>query len=398
ETYYLISTEPSATKGTIGWVHADDVKSYTHEGVDKKSKTLYLNGEGNARSKAWGGSKDFIHSDLSDYAGDQLHVNLTEKVGNNTWYRGKINGEGQNVWLHSSFVFKSEENKTSKLARINNNQVKIYKSIQGDTFEAGSKHTRITYYVKKEAEVSGEIYYLISSKPSATKGTIGWVHADDVKSYTHKGVDKKSKTLYLNGEGNARSKAWGASKEFVHSSLTKFKGDEFNVDLTEKVGNNTWYRGKINGKGEKVWLHSNFVGKKTIVIDAGHGGYDQGTSGNGLIEKDVTLDISKRIKKMLESDGYTVIMTRSKDEYVSLKDRTDLANKAAADLFISIHVNAGGGEGIETWWYQKGYKPKESETLAKIIQEEVIKETKANNRGTKNGNLHVNRESKMPSS
>src|SRR5699024_2277243 len=157
ETYYLISTEPSATKGTIGWVHADDVKSYTHEGVDKKSKTLYLNGEGNARSKAWGGSKDFIHSDLSEYADDQLQVNLTEQVGNNTWYRSKINGASQNVKIHTSFVFNPEENKTSKLALINNNHVKSYKSIQADTFEAGSNHTRTAYYVKKQAEVSGEI-------------------------------------------------------------------------------------------------------------------------------------------------------------------------------------------------------------------------------------------------
>src|SRR5699024_12841844 len=107
---------------------------------------------------------------------------------------------------------------------------------------------------KRPGELLEEYKYTISSEQSDNKATIGWVQADDVKSYTHKGVDKKSKTLYLNGEGNARSKAWGASKEFVHSSLTKFKGDEFNVDLTEKVGNNTWYRGKINGKGEKVWL------------------------------------------------------------------------------------------------------------------------------------------------
>src|SRR5699024_11629549 len=75
-------------------------------------------------------SKDFIHSDLSDYAGDQLHVNLTEKVGNNTWYRGKINGEGQNVCLHSSFVFKPEENTTSKLVRINYDKYKVYTYIQ----------------------------------------------------------------------------------------------------------------------------------------------------------------------------------------------------------------------------------------------------------------------------
>src|SRR5699024_6784442 len=123
ETCYLVSTEPSATKGTIGWVHAGDVKSYAHEGVDKKSKTLYLNGEGNARSKAWGGSTDFIHSDLSDCCDDHLQVNVTERVGETTWYRGKIRGEGENVWLHSNFVFNAEESNTSKLVRINNDHV-----------------------------------------------------------------------------------------------------------------------------------------------------------------------------------------------------------------------------------------------------------------------------------
>src|SRR5699024_12340438 len=102
---------------------------------------------------------------------------------------------------------------------INNDQKQVKESTQRNASEAGSKHTPSNYYVKKEAEVSGETYYLISTEPSATKGTIGWVHADDVKSYTHEGVDKKSKTLYLNGEGNARSKAWGASKDFVLSDL-----------------------------------------------------------------------------------------------------------------------------------------------------------------------------------
>src|SRR5699024_4003095 len=151
--------------------------------------------------------------------------------------------------------------KTSKLVRINNDQVKVYESIQGDAFEAGSKHTRITYYVKNEAEVSGETYYLVSTEPSATKGTIGWVHAGDVKSYAHEGVAKKPKTLDLNGEGNARSNDWGGSKDFIHSDLSDYAGDQLHVNLTEKVGNNTWYRGKINGEGQNVWLHSNFVFK-----------------------------------------------------------------------------------------------------------------------------------------
>src|SRR5699024_4264004 len=213
----------------------------------------------------------------------------------------------------------------------------------------------------------------------------------------------KFKTFYLNGKGNTRSKAWGAKGDQIHSDLSDKVGELIEVNKTEKVGNNTWYRGKINGKGKNVWVHSNFVDgeKGTIVIDAGHGGSDPGASGNGLKEKDITLDVSKRVKKMLESDGYTVVMTRTKDESVTLKNRTDLANEINADLFISIHVNSCGScgaTGIETWWYNKGHKPNESKKLAQALQEEVIKETNAKNRNTKNGNLHVNRESKMPSS
>src|SRR5699024_450544 len=89
---------------------------------------------------------------------------------------------------------------------------------------------------------------------------------------------------------------------------------------------------------------------------------------------------------------------RSDDEYVKLDDRTEIANKANADLFISIHGNAGGGEGIETFWYSEGPQSKESEALASEIQKELIKKTGAKDRSVKDGNLHVNRESKMPSS
>src|SRR5699024_6268791 len=128
---------------------------------------------------------------------------------------------------------------------------------------------------------------------------------------------------------------------------------------------------------------------KTIVIDAGHGGSDPGTSANGIVEKILVLDIAKRVEKLLKNAGYNVIMTRSDDEYVKLDDRTEIANKANADLFISIHGNAGGGEGIETFWYSEGPQSKESEALASEIQKELIKKTGAKDRGVKDGNLHV---------
>ncbi len=80
---------------------------------------------------------------------------------------------------------------------------------------------------------------------------------------------------------------------------------------------------------------------KTIVIDAGHGGADPGAIGkSGIKEKDITLDIVKRLKYKLKKRGnYNVLMTREKDMKLSLKDRIEFANSNIADLFISIHVN-----------------------------------------------------------
>lgn len=89
---------------------------------------------------------------------------------------------------------------------------------------------------------------------------------------------------------------------------------------------------------------------KTIVIDAGHGGGDPGTVGfNGSYEKDINLEISKKIIKKLENKGYNVISTRNNDEYISNTDRARLANKSEGEMFISIHCNS-----IENNTYVKG--------------------------------------------
>jgi N-acetylmuramoyl-L-alanine amidase len=79
---------------------------------------------------------------------------------------------------------------------------------------------------------------------------------------------------------------------------------------------------------------------KKIVIDPGHGGKDGGsvTSG-GVLEKDLTLDIGQRLRELLEASDFEVLMTRDKDETVSLAQRTTLANSEKADLFVSIHIN-----------------------------------------------------------
>jgi len=81
---------------------------------------------------------------------------------------------------------------------------------------------------------------------------------------------------------------------------------------------------------------------ETILIDAGHGGKDPGTIGvrGGRQEKEVVLDIAKRLRNVLEAHGFKVNMTRDKDEFISLKERTEIACRSKVDLFISVHANS----------------------------------------------------------
>lgn len=87
-----------------------------------------------------------------------------------------------------------------------------------------------------------------------------------------------------------------------------------------------------------LWAAGEFV----VVIDAGHGGKDHGAAANGLSEKDINLGVAKKLETYLHKNvkGVKVIMTRDRDEFLSLQKRADIANKAHADLFISIHTNS----------------------------------------------------------
>jgi N-acetylmuramoyl-L-alanine amidase len=87
--------------------------------------------------------------------------------------------------------------------------------------------------------------------------------------------------------------------------------------------------------------------KKVVVIDAGHGGKDPGARGQRLVEKDVTLAAAEALKARLERDGrYKVVLTRSSDQYVALENRVQIARRADADLFISLHADAGTEDGL----------------------------------------------------
>ncbi len=115
-----------------------------------------------------------------------------------------------------------------------------------------------------------------------------------------------------------------------------------------------------------------YASSKIIVIDAGHGGHDSGAVGyKKYQEKKAVYKVSKLLKKLLENKGYKVYMTRSSDTFIKLKNRTHLANKKDADLFISIHANAAPKgkflslKGIETFFLSPAKTAKAKRIAAK---------------------------------
>ena len=126
------------------------------------------------------------------------------------------------------------------------------------------------------------------------------------------------------------------------------KGDMYQLAVKRLKSVSSFYSDQAPSQGKVIV-------KKIIVIDPGHGGKDHGAQGKKrLLEKDVVLDISIKLKKYIQKKfGYKVILTRNKDVFIPLEERTAIANANKADIFISIHANASkrkDASGIETYY------------------------------------------------
>ncbi|MGC1320878.1 MAG: N-acetylmuramoyl-L-alanine amidase [Candidatus Udaeobacter sp.] len=142
-----------------------------------------------------------------------------------------------------------------------------------------------------------------------------------------------------------------------------------------------------------------------VVLDPGHGGQDSGAMCGGVMEKDLTLDVARRVDRLLDSEGLATSMTRLGDSYVSLADRAAFGNRAKESIFISIHFNEDNkpvASGVETYyaahqinsgstfasWLPFFSRPPsnlpkpESQSLAGFIQEAMVARTRSVDRGT----------------
>jgi N-acetylmuramoyl-L-alanine amidase len=133
----------------------------------------------------------------------------------------------------------------------------------------------------------------------------------------------------------------------------------------------------------------------TIVIDPGHGGFDRGGVPYQRIgEKNLTLDVAQRLRRILEAADYRVVMTRTSDEFVSLGQRVAIANSQRNATFISIHFNSArrsGANGIETYYYRA-----DSASLAANIHRNVVAGAPSENRGIRRRAYFVLRRTRIP--
>jgi N-acetylmuramoyl-L-alanine amidase len=237
--------------------------------------------------------------------------------------------------------------------------------------------------------------------------------------------DGKTKTVYISNASVDEPAAVKVNANQVNlrngpSTLTAVVGragfgEIFEV-LEEQDG---WYR--VSRGSETAWLAGWLVvagppagtpepepqpQERIVVLDAGHGGFDPGASGNTLKEKDVNLKITQGVGELLAQKGVTVVYTRSDDRYVSLEERSSIANRLNASIFVSIHNNAGdlpSASGTETYFYAPAsnldlFAQREARAkLAKAIQTELVSMLLRKDRGVKEANLSVLRNTLMPS-
>ncbi len=134
-----------------------------------------------------------------------------------------------------------------------------------------------------------------------------------------------------------------------------------------------------------------------ICIDPGHGGKEHGAIGTYLDEKDINLTLSLLFGEALEKNGVSVIYTRKKDQYIDLQKRCNIANKNRCDYFISFHCNNGSNtaeSGSEIYCYSFG---DDSEKLARHLLKVLININNNSNKGVKEGNFYILKNTNMPS-
>ena len=262
-------------------------------------------------------------------------------------------------------------------------------------------------------------YYLKSSGAMADKE---WVYDPNYSSWFYlKSGGRYAEQQWI-GSYYLKSGGYMAHKEWIYDQDYKawyyLKEDGVYVTRTYTINGSSHFF-KDNGKWVQELPKGFEKGRytKTIFLDPGHGGRDSGAYYYGIAEKDLNLQVSRKLRKRLEELGYTVLTSRDSDVDVDfVTERSRMVNKTNADFFISIHFNATGNDttlnlGIQTYSYKEeaGYPSKinqywhnnpdrmsESNRLAADLHSSLLTETGARDAGLLQATFAVLRETAKP--
>ena len=337
------------------------------------------------------------------YQGDQIEV-VEVKEG---WYKIVLSDD-QEGWIAGDYI--TEQQQENKEAEPANNskettpspqpirQVKVTTAIL-NVREVTSLESKILDKLSRDTIVE-----VISEQGDwleiSYDGKKGWVANWLVSELTTQ-ISNQPKVTILNNGTNLR-KGPGTNFEVVARAdqgesfhVTATEGDWFQIILAD--GSKAYIAGWIVStegiQGVEKQGIAHYLKEKKVVIDAGHGGKDNGATGShfNTLEKVVNLSLSNLLKAKFEAAGADVVMTRSTDRYLTLQQRVDISIGAKADVFLSIHHNTIENpkvNGTITYFYSNG----PDRALANMVQKELVKSNGLNDLKARKGNYFVLRE------
>ena len=343
-----------------------------------------------------------------------IAVNAITSHDVNAEYRGSIfynNNKPANWWYSDEKDWYFFQN-GKKLTGYGKDNAGTHYFVNGKyaNGKIGNKEYRDGKEISAENKVPTRGYangvYYVDSKPANwwyDDGT-NWYFFQNGKKLTGYGKDNSGIHYFVNGK----------YANWWYDDGTDWYFFQNGKKLTGYGKDNAGTHYFVNGK-YTIAKEENKNTKRAIFLDPGHGGSDSGAVSNGLREKDLTLSVYNKVSSRLASLGYSVLTSRNTDKDVDLVSRADQANKSNADMFLSIHFNAGGrgaSYGIETYYYKARpeYTPainkdkhndperlEKSRKLAQKIQQSLVSKTGAYDRGVKRETFAVLRETSIPS-
>jgi N-acetylmuramoyl-L-alanine amidase len=320
----------------------------------------------------------------------------------NNWLEIEFNG--QKAWVSADYVQTGE--KTSKasggsgpIGTVTASNLSVRTGPSLDSSIIGSIQQGQTFTIVDERNNWIKIEY----KPGTFGWAASWYFSKDQSKST--AVPNDSKITILHNGTNIRSSADGQASVLLRAN----EGESFAI----KSVKNDWYEITLaNGVSGYVagWIVTtntsssriekqgagSYLKYKTIVIDPGHGGIDNGATGvNGTLEKELTLRTAKLLSDKLKAAGATVFLTRSNDSFLPLPSRVRIASIHQADAFISLHYDSNLDRSVRgmTGYYYHSYQKR----LAEYVYNAANAQTKLKSRGVRQGNYHVIRENRQPS-